>query len=381
MTFRRTSVRHRIYGAIACGSMVALAACGGSSSTPPEKIDLGSGPPEAGTVKKDALKGITLSFVSWGGEFQDGQMKAAFNGFGAESGAKIVSDGPTSNAKIKAQVESGNVSWDVIDQTAIPADVGCGTLYQPLDKDIIDFSHVPEELQFGQYGKCGVPSMLNGMILIYNTKKYGVNPPKSWVDFFDTKTFPGKRGVYGVTGDVDPGVLEPALLADGVPEDQLYPLDISRALKKMSSIRKDIVFWKIGSDAQQLVEAGEVDMAMMWSGRAGQTIVKNGAPFAAVWNQWFPIPDVLVVPKGAKNPKASMAAINYYLGAKQQAKMSELTSYSGVNKDSDLSAIDPKSRAFLPTEHPDQMVKVDAKWYAKNYDKVVEQYGQWMAGS
>ena len=101
--------------------VTALLAAACTSSGPGEaaNIDLGSGPPQAGTVKADALKGVTLTFVSYGGIYQEGQTKAAVDPFATESGARILQDGPTDNAKIKAQVDSGNVTWDVIDSTNV----------------------------------------------------------------------------------------------------------------------------------------------------------------------------------------------------------------------------------------------------------------------
>jgi hypothetical protein len=32
-------------------------------------------------------------------------------------------------------------------------------------------------------------------IFVYSTAKYTADPPRSWKDFFDTKAFPGKRGM------------------------------------------------------------------------------------------------------------------------------------------------------------------------------------------
>ena len=57
---------------------------------------------------------------------------------------------------------------------------------------------------------------------------------------FDTKKFPGKRTFYKWSA---PGVIEIALLADGVPADKLYPLDLDRAFKKLDTIKSDIVWW------------------------------------------------------------------------------------------------------------------------------------------
>lgn len=354
-----------------------MAGCGanGPTSQKPD-ADLGSGPAVAGQIKSGALKGKTLTFVSYGGTYQDGQMAAAVTPFGTASGAKILSDGPTDNAKIKAQVTSGNVTWDVIDTTNIFAAAQCGTLFMPLDTTIVDTSKIPAGLLTD---KCSVPAMSYGLIIVYNTKKYGDNPPKSWADFYDTTKFPGKRGIEG-TGDIDPGVLEGALLADGVSADAMYPLDVNRALKKISTIRNDTVFWKTGAQSQQLIEANQVDMALVWSGRA-YSAVKNGASFAPMWNQWMPEADAIAVPVGAPDPQASMAMINYYLGAEQQAKLTELTSYSPINTDS-KPKLDPLAATYLTTtpERLKDVFKLDNSWWAKNHDTVLTAYTAWLAG-
>jgi putative spermidine/putrescine transport system substrate-binding protein len=374
--------RKKSYAAVAgaattIAAVLLLAACGSGGAAVSSGVDLGSAPAQAGTVKAGALKGITLTFVSYGGIYQDGQMKAGVTPFGVASGAKILQDGPTDNAKIKAQVTTNNVTWDVIDTTNIFAAQQCGKLFQPLDETIVDTSKIPAG---GITDKCSVPAMSYGLIVVYNTKKYGANPPKSWADFYDTKKFPGKRAIEGATGDIDPGVIEGALLADGVLPTQMYPLDLNRALKKMSSIRKDLVFWATGAQSQQLIESGQVDMALVWSGR-GYSAVKNGASFAPMWNQWMPEADVIVVPVGAKNPKAAFAMINYYLGATEQAKLTELTSYSPINVDSrpNLDALQQSFSTTTPERIADAF-HLDNSWWAQNHDTVLSAYTSWLAG-
>ncbi|WP_431912166.1 ABC transporter substrate-binding protein [Nonomuraea jabiensis] len=356
-------------------SLLLATACGAGSATP-ASIDLGSGPAKSGTIKKDALSGLNMTFVSYGGVYQEGQQKAAVDPFAQESGAKILQDGPTDYAKIKAQVDSSNVTWDVIDSDSIWAEAQCGKLLQPLDYSIIDKSKVPEGLS----GQCTVPAMQYGMVLVYNKDKFGANPPKGWKDFFDTAKFPGKRAISGNPGDSAPGPFEGALIADGVAPDQLYPLDVDRATKKLQSVRSNLVFWKTGAEAQQLLESGEVDMGMVWSGRA-YAAVKNGAPFQVAWDQWMPIMDSLAVPKNAKNPKASMALINYYLGAQQQAKLTELTSYSPINTDAKPS-LDQTGQAFLTTAPgvPEKALKIDSKWWAEHQPEMIEKWSAWLGG-
>ena len=366
-------------GGVALFGVLVLAGCGGGSASksaaPP--ADLGSGPASAGMVKSGALKGKTLTFVSYGGIYQDGQAKAAVEPFGVASGAKILEDGPTDNAKLKAQVTSKNVTWDVVDVSNVFAAEQCGKLFQPLDTSIVDTSKIPAGLLAD---KCSVPAMSFGLIVMYNTKKFGANPPKTWADFYDTTKFPGKRAIEGQSGDVDAGVLEGALLADGVNPTAMYPLDAARALKKMSSIRKDSVFWSTGAQAQQLLESRQVDMAMLWSGRA-YSAVKNGAPYAPMWNQWMPEADAIVVPMNAPDPKASMALINYYVGAQQQAKLTELTSYSPINTDS-KPTLTPLAKSFLTTtpERSKDAFKIDFGWWATNHDAMVTAYTKYMAG-
>lgn len=170
------------------------------------------------------------------------------------------------------------------------------------------------------------------------------------------------------------------MLADGVAPDKMYPIDVDRALRKISSIRGDIVFWTTGANAQQLIESGQVDMALVWSGRA-YSAVKNGAPFAPMWNQWMPEADTITVPKGAKNSKASMALINYYLGAQQQAKLTELTSYSPINIDS-KPQLDDLAKSFLTTspERAKDRFPLDIAWWSENNDAMIGAYTNWLAG-
>jgi putative spermidine/putrescine transport system substrate-binding protein len=373
-----TSLRSRRVPMAAASGLITIlltAACASGPSAG-ANVDLGSAPAKAGTIKPDALKGLTLTFVSYGGIYQDGQTEAAIDPFAKESGATILQDGPTENAKIKAQVGGGNVTWDVIDSTNVFTAQHCRELFMPIDTSIVDVSKIPPGAKTDD---CSVPAMGYGLIVVYNTKKYGANPPKSWADFYDTAKFPGKRGIEGMAGDLDPGVLEGALLADGVAPDKVYPIDAGRALGKMSSIRDDTVFWSTGAQAQQLIESGQVDMALVWSGRA-YSAVKNGAPFAPMWNQWMPEADTITVPIGAKNPKASMALINYYLGAQQQAKLSELTSYSPINVDA-KPQLDDLAKSYLTTspERAKDRFPIDTSWWAANNDAMVSAFTNWLA--
>lgn len=72
-------------------------------------------------------------------------------------------------------------------------------------------------------------------------------------------------------------MLEAALLADGVPMDELYPLDLDRAFAKLDTIKDDIVWWTKGAEPSQMLSTGEADYALAWSGRIA-TAKDEGSP-------------------------------------------------------------------------------------------------------
>ena len=59
-------------------------------------------------------------------------------------------------------------------------------------------------------------------------------------------------------------------MPDGVPTAiKSDPLDVDRALKKLKEIKKDVtVWWASGAQSAQVLKDGEVDMALIWNGRA-----------------------------------------------------------------------------------------------------------------
>lgn len=80
-----------------------------------------------------------MVFTSWGGTTQDAQAKAWVDPFAAETGVKVLQDGPTDYGKIKAMVEANGVTWDVVDvEGDYAAQAGPAGLLEPLDFTVID---------------------------------------------------------------------------------------------------------------------------------------------------------------------------------------------------------------------------------------------------
>lgn len=356
--------------AIAAG--LTLVACSDGTAAPPADRDFGVA--RVGTVAEGVLSGVTLTYAGPGGIFQDGQEEAIWAPFSEQSGATVIQDAFDSG-KLRAMVESGNVSWDIVNTTQLDTARGCGTLFEELDTSKIDTSEVPEGTITDA---CMVPNVLYGVVLAYNTEVFGDNPPTRAADFFDTARFPGKRTVSQSTY-AEPQHLEFALLADGADLDQLVPSDVDRAMDKLRSLGDDMIAWTTGAQAQQQLESGEAVMGLVWSGR-GYGAAAAGAPIAPVWNEWMVSIDSTAIPKGARDVEASHAAINFFLGDQQQARMTELNSMSPVNVNAkpqtDAILADWLASPHLDTGHVSQI-----DFWVENYDALASAWAAWATGS
>ena len=315
----------------------------------------------------------TLTFVSTGAPFQDYQAAAWQKPFTASTGIKFRNDGPVDEAKMVTMVKARSVSWDVVDTSAAATEQYCGKYLEKLDFSVIDKSIFPK----GTVSECGVPAFSYSTIFMVNKEKYGGHPPTTIADFFDVKKFPGKRIV---PPEIAVGLLEAALLADGVPENKLYPLDLDRAFKKLDQIKPVTTFADTYGQMQQMMVDRQIDMGLMLNARAYQAL-KAGAPFEPVWDKTIVNWDDLVIPKGSRNKDQAMKFIAAASQDQPSAKLSELASVLPIRED-----IQPKFdryqqrlNAYAP-EHRDSVVRSDAVWWGKNFDMVTKRYTAWLSG-
>lgn len=312
----------------------------------------------------------SVNFVSWGGSTQDAQTEAWAYPFTASTGIKVVQDGPTDYGKLKAMVESGNVQWDIVDVEADFAyRAAAEGLLEPLDFSVIDKSNIDPRF----VSDYGIGSFYFSFVLAYNKSKLSSGEPETWDALFDTTTYPGKRALYKWPS---PGVLESALLADGVSVANLYPLDLDRAFKKLDTIKKDIVWWGGGAQSQQLLASGEVTLGQFWNGRIF-SLQADGLPIGISWKQNLVMSDFLVIPKGAKNKEAAMKFLAYSTSAQGQADFSSLTAYSPINKESEK-LIDVGLSEYLPTSYSNDQVSLDYQYWAKNGPEIAQRWNNWL---
>jgi len=219
-------------------------------------------------------------------------------------------------------------------------------------------------------------------VMAWNTAKYGTpgsaGAPNSWADFWDVEKFPGKRAYRGSVA----GALDPALMADGVPPEEVYEVlgseeGIDRAIDKIRELKPHIdVFWTSGAQHAQLMVDGEVDMTTGWNGRFDNA-KKDGAKVAYVFNQALLDYDCFAIPKGAPNKETAMAFLAEISKPEYQANLPKYITYGPTNKAAyDLGKIDEAVARSLPS-HPDNakvQLPIDIDWYAKWEAIAAEKY-------
>ncbi len=204
-----------------------------------------------------------VTVVSWGGSYGAAQDAALFTDASKNTGIEIIRESGASMSKTCLQVESGSVSWDLVvtgsGGSASAAAKGC---LEKIDYSVVDVSDfIP-----GMYTDYCVGTDVFATVMAWNTDKYGMSgsagAPKSWADFWDVEKFPGTRAYRA--NNVD-GVLEPALMADGVPPEKVYEVlstkaGMMRAINKIRELKPHIaVFWGSGAQQAQLMKDAEVD--------------------------------------------------------------------------------------------------------------------------
>lgn len=340
--------------AATAAAVLALASCGSSSSS----------------GAQDGDGEVVIRVASYGGPYQEAQSKAFFEPYMKDNpNVKIVQDSPSDNAKLRAMVESGNPQWDLVLLANDFGNEAQGKWLEEIDYTIVDKS----KLLPNYAGKYRVGADVEGIVVAYRSDQL-TEAPRTWQDFFDLKRFPGKRALNKFAAG---GALEAALLADGVPQDRLYPLDVQRALRKLGTIRDSIVWWETAAQSQQLLESGEVSMAMVWVGRAADA--GKVAPVKINWDTWLSQDAYWMVPKGAANAKEAMKLIDFMTDKEPQLEFMKLTPYGTVNAEA---AEDPSvaTDPNRPSNHLDTQVKMNDEWWAENLERTMEEFQAWLLG-
>jgi putative spermidine/putrescine transport system substrate-binding protein len=309
-----------------------------------------------------------------GGAYNEALTKAIYEPFTKETGITVTTVNYQS-AQVIAQVKQGRPQVDLMDNGLL--------IFQKMARleclEPVDYDRLKNVKGAGiaevQLAEHAVGKNVWASVMAYRTDSLK-RAPKNWADFWNTHSFSGARSLQ--SAEVDLPELEFALLADGVPLDKLYPLDVDRAFKAMSRIRGDVKkFWNTGALPAVLLGRKEVVATSLWGGRADE-LIRQGMPVAYQWNGARRMTNGWGIPKGADNTDAAYKLIDFSLRPEVQAAFSKL--YSG-------SPVVPAATKLLseddlvnqPTSPKNLKTGFDADvaWWDKNRDAVTKRWQEW----
>jgi putative spermidine/putrescine transport system substrate-binding protein len=316
-----------------------------------------------------------LFYMGIGGATQEALRKAYFEPFQKETGIQLVEDTGLSPERVEAEVRSGHPTIDITNiSTAAYAVLQAKGLLAPIDYKYYDPANI-QAMSEDIRGKFGVSSSYTSLGMSFSTAAFpqGKPQPNSWVDFFDVKKFPGKRTLpfCGVL-EGDWPLPEAALLADGVPADKLYPLDIPRAIKKLKELSPNVIWWKNPSQPGQYLVTGEAVMAMNSVGRTN-VLASQGAPVKYVWNGAQVFSSKWIVLKDGPNNDNAMRFLAFVARPDRQIELAKLIGYAPINPLA-YERMD-KAEAMKLATYPDnlrQTFTYGYDWWSANLGKWTE---------
>ena len=305
-----------------------------------------------------------LTIATWGGdEIKD--LTAAFaKPFTSQSGIRVLFDGTgPSEGKIKAMVDQSQVDWDVceVDGYVAVRLANAGAL------SVIDYKKVNREQVIQPFvTEHAIAGYTYSFVMAYNAQAYVNRPPTTWADFFDRRTFPGRRAVWRWMI----GGFEAAAMASGARKDELYPLDIDATVAKLATLGDDLVVWESADHARRMLLEGTVSMACIWHSRAAQIGAESEGRIAWTFESGLLCPGMWVVPKKNPGGNAAFDLLAAMQSPKRQIELTLLRGLGPANPEA-TKAMPDKLRPIDPTQPQNIQLQaiVSNGWWADNYDK------------
>jgi len=325
----------------------------------------------------------SLTVIAFGGANGAAIKKHMVDPFAQSRGINVLLDSYSGGiAEMKAQVEAGRIQWDVVSVEALDLERACSEgLLERIDHSLLPegIDGTPASADFipGALTECGVAADVFAVVFAYNEQTIGKNRPQSIADVFDLKKIPGKRALQK-----RPHVaMEWALMADGVPKNQIYQVlateqGQARAFNKLDSIKPSIVWFDSWSQAPQLLNDGGAVLVQSANGRFYDAIRRENKPFVVVWDGMVYDLDVWTILKGTPRREAAMQFILYATGSKPLTGMADVA--YGPTRKSSAPLLPAEVKPHLPTSHLSVGLQGDAEFWADHGEALSEKFNEWL---
>ena len=320
-------------------------------------------------------------FAGGGGAYEKTVKEFWFDPFTEATGIKVVYVSTATSerrAQVQAMVQTDSVTWDLFQEGELDAEA---PEHFARVEDLSEFcAQFMDRADLGD-GACKGGGVLFGQgatLLVYNKDKFPTGGPRTWADFWNTKKFPGRRALNSFPDAWR--TLTVALIADGVPREDLYPLDVDRAFRKLDELKPHVgVWWNTGDQTVQSFRSGEYDTALIWLTRA--TALKNeGQPIGWSYNGALLVGDRYGLIKGAPNRAEALELLKFYLDNPEvQGKICEALTCTPPSTDA-IAFMSEEVRTGMPSAEAikTQMVVPDGAWINENKPMLIERWNQWI---
>lgn len=318
-------------------------------------------------------QGRPLNFLTWGGRFGNGVRRAFSDPFTARTGIVINDITPFNFGRFVTAMQNNNPeNFDLVwfSDEIEPARAGAMGLLEKLDMSLLP--HAPRALPSARQ-EFGVSPYVTTYQVGYRTDRWP-RRPESWADFWDVRTFPGPRSL----GTSVMGVLEAALMADGVAPADLYPLDEERAFRKLTQLKPHIRLFHPTAAAQpmrQMLYQGDLAMTLSWS---ADFIAQKGAgrPIDVIWNGGFYFSPSVGIARGSPYARQAHAYLDqFFQDEPLLAFVREWPTTPVVA--SVAAAMSEQERAQTAAGNLDRMVNLNREYYLQHQTRLQERYDAW----
>jgi len=301
-----------------------------------------------GLLLSSKVYAITVTIASWGGAYTESQKLGMGDYAARKTGIKVNWVDYTGGlSEISKQVKKKKIKWDIMDVYAKDTIIGCdeGIFHKfKFDKDFLpapDGTPASQDFFTSMPSKCAVGNILYSWNIGYNYKNLK-GTPKTIQDFFDTKKFPGKRGIYkGAMHN-----LEIASVALGIKPNK-GGLDNYKFLKNKKNIINSInlindlcadpnggcEFWSAGAQPGKWLNSGKVVMSTAWNGRLFNEMIENNS-IKQLWDAQIIDYEYFALVKKSPRKKEAMEVLKYLTSAEGLAESSRYIGYAPWRKSS-----------------------------------------------
>ncbi|MGY5775277.1 ABC transporter substrate-binding protein [Rhizobium sp. LEGMi135b] len=314
-----------------------------------------------------------LVLVTWGGNYRQGMEDGLVKPFMKETGINVTVLDTPDMAKVKAQVMTGNVQWDVFDAPGSMGASGAANGYW-------------EKLPSGLFDEADLTLPSKDVLVPFFTFAGGIafdparfpdgKHPKTFVDYFNAEAFPGRRTLRTRAMET----LEIALLGDGIAPADLYPLDIDRAFKVLEKIKPHVAKWvEATPQTVTLLQTKEADFSFTYANRIQASNRDQGVKLGFSFDQNLNGVEYLAVLKGAPNKENAFKFLSFAMKPEYQASCMEAKGGAPISRKA-YSLLKPESLEWLPKLDAKNNAYINDEWWSTKLEPTERRFKEWLLG-